>query len=1515
MPMNLQERLALNTDLDCAVANHFNLRPTLFEVCARLLAEQWLKRQISSHDPLSLYLVSIDSTPDKTYMRPLHQTIAERYCLGATLNLTPGEDFISPNSDTNPQGAIEIDLHLVEQVINECGTLLLARYQDALVRFWSEADRSGLTPWQWYADYFKQHFKSAIDIGFNAGTLSNTAAATATLVYLYPTHKERAAWPNAEKLEVQHLELDTSASAYLDVDLASALLLEHLDDVPGRSVTLIYTTSTQLVPIASRQTLLDGLGRLWPTLTASRPTLQLSPSTPHHFEAQARGVLHQQLRTISALAQAYQSGYSAPLMALELDRLTSMIGLCDATERAFRKRLAEHLPDWLRNATGPLMRRYGAMLLKAAQGYEDAKGQFWLDGIDDAETFSYQRLTHQIGADHPGSELEVRDVVVINHQVEAAAIPSQGSLIIDGAVHPVRFSLAQLAIGNLGLLAPGRVELASASGKTLPAWMDEHYLRQLVTTLDIGASYPQMLKHNMLDDESQRQRRQHLLDGQLRTQIPALALELHLRDNSLSEAAVNGICQVFETLPTPISPAWVMRPMGLISQAGASSDLLHNAWLIEPHTPVGDACVLYRPLHTQPLLEFSDRLALFVAISNPGELQDDLLQRLPEASHRIYANGGFIEPHLYFSVEDDFAVPFGTPAPARLSCEAPVVDIGATLYRACVEETIKHFKAQSSSTEATRHHRWQALGWLLFNTLLPLAGGTLAKAAWLVQMGVALAEFINSDAQRDPVGHRISLINLLINVAVLLFSHSYQGLSLDTQDVEPLPATPPEQPLPPLLPDQPVEGPLELGWARPDHALSATQRLALVKLQSNILPSQLGSPVPSGPLRDLFLHNDQLWVNLDSHIYRVEIDPVSEQPRIVGASSADDPGPWLRRDEVGRWQLDLALRLRGGMPLGKQLARAEQQRAQANSALKAELSISLKQMKDGKAARDMALDLAASVTEESHLRQFLQKTQGYATFFTGLLQTLEESNNIAALKDYKLVRATALYELIRCEQSSYVSLKKLFQPQRLQLIELSSQHPDHNDFSATDRRIIRERLNSMTPLLEQLNVSTEALTLRRDQLKRLASRHHAKIAELNDWVQRNQEEASEHLMLRYLREENNFNRLSLLYPLDDLATYWVERCWKNFNLGITQRLRLSDLEQPDVELNVRLLRSIEEQFGATLRQLDNLKSLLIEPAALQVLSELHRGVEQVAEGVRQDLSEFPEYPPYSTVKQLRHQAPGLIETTEHGLLLAEPRVGDDSLVDIPGPDNKTPARTYRREQNAWVEVPGSPTSGPPQATSRSLKRLLKDSRTRMANARKTLESLQTTASASYLPVEIEELLEHQQSLLRNERQAIEQRLTDDNQTDEATHANDAALTMKSLDALAQTLKTQAQVLRTEAALRQKPRMGEVQYLIDHDQVQVRAVGRRRRLTKVKGRPDDFLDEYEISHQDTGLWYAHFHYPAIDTPRESFIVGHLKTAAQRHAAGPSTSDASTGRMTDVYRAPITSAAAAQYFFNL
>lgn len=62
------------------------------------------------------------------------------------------------------------------------------------------------------------------------------------------------------------------------------------------------------------------------------------------------------------------------------------------------------------------------------------------------------------------------------------------------------------------------------------------------------------------------------------------------------------------------------------------------------------------------MLAFEDRQALLDAIAAPGPLQDDLLERLPEQARKVYAHGGFLEPHLFHPLEDDWAVPFGAPA-------------------------------------------------------------------------------------------------------------------------------------------------------------------------------------------------------------------------------------------------------------------------------------------------------------------------------------------------------------------------------------------------------------------------------------------------------------------------------------------------------------------------------------------------------------------------------------------------------------------------------------------------------------------------------------------------------------------------------------------------------------------------------------------------------------------------------------------------------------------------------------
>lgn len=546
------------------------------------------------------------------------------------------------------------------------------------------------------------------------------------------------------------------------------------------------------------------------------------------FEKQARGLVDQQLRVIDSLANACRSQFDAVQLSLDVDRLTSMIELCNSNERMHRQQLIKQLPQWLQNADSALLTRYGSMIAGVAQSYIDANGDFWLDDVDDAEHFANKKLNEYLLAEHPDNTLQPWDVEVINYQVEAVAIPGQDSLITEGSITPVHFSLAQLAIGNLNLLKPGQIELKTHSANALPEWLTIDYIRTVVSELDIGTSYPQMLRDKLLDDQYQRTQRQELLAAQLATQIPALAMELHLNGNHLSIAAVDGICQVFQHSIGTADTHWELRPLGLVSEPDVTPDQPYNTWLLEPAGAISGPCVLYRPLHATPLQQFVDRLALFAAISTPGPLQEDILQRLPAERQSIYEHGGFQEPHLPFSTEDSFSVPFGAPGPVRLAVQPPLTDFIPELYLACVEETITHFKARSSTSSETHWARWKELGWLLFNSVLPLAGPTLVRATWLVQINIALIAYVKSTEKSDQSSRHVALSNLLFSLAVLLFSHAQQPLSLrsQTSGSGETPPRPTLEPTPANIVD------LDFSWSHPSQQLSEAQRLALQQLQA-----------------------------------------------------------------------------------------------------------------------------------------------------------------------------------------------------------------------------------------------------------------------------------------------------------------------------------------------------------------------------------------------------------------------------------------------------------------------------------------------------------------------------------------------------------------------------------------------------------------------------------------------------------------------------------------------------------
>jgi hypothetical protein len=118
--------------------------------------------------------------------------------------------------------------------------------------------------------------------------------------------------------------------------------------------------------------------------------------------------------------------------------------------------------------------------------------------------------------------------------------------------------------------------------------------------------------------------------------------------------------------------------------------------------------------------------------------------------------------------------------------------------------------------------------------------------------------------------------------------------------------------------------------------------------------------------------------------------------------------------------------------------------------------------------------------------------------------------------------------------------------------------------------------------------------------------------------------------------------------------------------------------------------------------------------------------------------------------------------------------------------------------------------------------------------------------------------------------------------------------------------------------RQLPTAGRVEWLHSKGEVTIHRIGKplpeHRRL---KGPRKDFLDEYEIRDHQTRkiLWYAHFHYPTLDSPRPAFTAAHLKTVEQRGSGGAYEKHGSLNALQSIaiYRAEINHRLADALFF--
>jgi len=799
----------------------------------------------------------------------------------------------------------------LEVMINECGTFLLEAFAQRLQAWWHEAMPVDMVRWGYLSDELLALF---YDTPMPPGMSPARFAELFPKTMLRPTRPDRQWSLHSAVLRVQTLHLWQNQLRTLPWLLFERTLAQ------GGTSSLLYNPALGITPIED----IDDIGGLLAAEVEPSPAGQVAhwfsrPVEGDPFDALAASYLERQLRDLDRIdrrlprtAQAWQQ---------LLNDITDPLHWFVARLSPLQQKLRAGLPLWLSQADATdsaacaqLLR--GWVLTGHAEGAHD-----YLEGIPTIEQFAVEQLQGCLQQQPVTAKLKAQEISIRFNRVIGAAVPLPGGFIA-GEVEPVTVTLVQLALENLAGF-PHTPKSISLKGEKAPPGLTYNLLSACIKQVDIGQSYPLLLKRKLVDDVSEATRRQRLFSRQLRSQLPLLALEYKIQ--GLHGLTLNGFLRLQAALQaTPVQrlldgQAMALWPLAFRAAPDQVADVVANQFIIGPQAGHEGPHLLYRPLLSPTLQEYESLAALLEAIRATGELQDQVLSWIDARRQAIYANGGFIEPHIrHFLPSDEFTV-YTKPAPAHLHKQVADGDPAQQVFVATAEALVTLADRQSQSNTEQRWASLKQLGWLLFTNLLPLLRGPAALAGWLLQLTDSVREDLQSLHSSDTQARAAAVTDMLVNLMAVM---AHQAAPHDVQrhlDLE-HPAFAPlarAEPVPaaPVRGSPPASFSAPLGWANARDTLTPAMqaRLTALSLKSQPTPDYLKQAEASGPLQGLLKPASAVggyWQALvRGRVYRIQI----QQGRVrVVSATGEILGPWLKHLGNGRWDIDLGLHLRGG---------------------------------------------------------------------------------------------------------------------------------------------------------------------------------------------------------------------------------------------------------------------------------------------------------------------------------------------------------------------------------------------------------------------------------------------------------------------------------------------------------------------------------------------------------------------------------------------------------------------------
>ncbi|WP_459207479.1 dermonecrotic toxin domain-containing protein [Pseudomonas sp. MLB6B] len=1158
-------------------------------------------------------------------------------------------------------------------------------------------------------------------------------------------------------------------------------------------------------------------------------------------------------------------------------------------------------------------------LFELALAQAESAGLTSRDAVQSLQDYARQQLRQALLDDHPDDANYFPDDLLLTLRL-VYGVPGGGGIGPgDGVIETTEMTLTEYAVGRLGAFEQASLSaIRHRDDQLIMPWLTLAYVQDLVDRVDIGGHPAHVAR--VMDAPHGKSERIACFAREWRSALLFSALAARLA-GTLEASALQCVIDYCRGQVDADDPAITLMPLAFKPDPENDEvDEVRGMYVLLSSEP---ACVLlYRPLHAQaPLMAFASLEALRLAISVSGPLQASVLDWLPDRARRIYDNGGFLEPHRLTPILDEagFLLPV---KPVELHIAPWTSDVDGRLYTANRDLIVALASRASVSTAQRRWSRLVQGAWLLFDVVSLTLRGPVATIAWLVQGIAALDKDLPVLTQGTAFERSAAVVDLIINLS-LGIAHARLPAEAPAES----PAIASSAPSDPLarpafawpyseaVPAPTRVEPLQALATRPQtclafswrgaqgyNVLTEAQRAQLARLQATV--DLQGAPGQGG----LHQIEGQYYVSMQGDSYRVEVS--EEGVRIVGAQG--EKGPWLER-RFGAWRLDMALRLRGGMPKSRIELRREENRARL-SALKDqdehltaqhnEQSVTFNRRRKFLADKEaQVLELEAlehpdelQVSELTMLRTLRKRIKQTVVYdLKGLIDT--------ALAHDRLM--TQIFDLRHANASLDEAVRTQRQAIRQELIEYCKTF--YNEMAALINEESAQELSDMVAVLPE---SEQEI----DQYKRLCEAlenvvkweadlievalHFDRLLEatLDDSTITFHDPETEVVMdkvayLKEIVEKRRINAIDLEFRmLMDLGELSIDRLAGGDEDTLrTIRAHLAgeamqsagaahgDLAGSELSTDERIsvLTGVLEAYEETAASVDYLISTA--PVSIrsdklqqygQVLSRLKSLAEQTLEQTVRE-QELSAPPVRARAVYASRGGKRRVVKTQRGRSVVGTEVEIDGVPVLQQRDSRNDQviKTFKRQGSQWLEdvkssePPAEPVQKP-EALRRRGQKLLDEVESVIRLARQYVKSDEPQGLSSIIDLHVEKLVDVQAKLPRTDQ-------------DQGLHA---ALTdgIERLQATCQDLLVGLYLATSH------PTAASLRFLVEHDAVRVERAGPRKRLSE-----HDYLEVYEIRRapvagqvRGIGLWEAHFHYPDATVPGAAFSKGHLKLWSQR-----------------------------------